>query len=90
MDISNSSPLANFSSHYANEEISPRFKDLKSPGASFLTSERNTRLVNNFSFDKIIPNYESGDNKLNTLIGSTNSLFSTNLHEVLLKSSNTQ
>jgi hypothetical protein len=90
MDISNSSPLANFSAQYSNEEISPRFKDLKSSGASFLTSERNARLVNNFAFDKMIPNYEAGDNKLNTLIGSTNSTFSTNLHEDLLKSSNNQ
>lgn len=90
MDISNSSPLANFSSQYANEEISPRFKDLKSAGASFLTSERNTRLVNNFSFDKMIPNYESSDNKLTTLMNTSNSSFSTNLHESLLKSSNTQ
>jgi hypothetical protein len=89
-EISSASPLSSFSSTLLNEEISPRFKDLKSSGASFLPSERNTRLVNNITFGKSIPNYDSGDNKLSSIVNSSNSMFASDLTDAMFKSSNTQ
>jgi hypothetical protein len=88
IDISNPSPLSNFSTQFTNEEISPRFKDLKSAGASFLSSERNSRLLGHTSLNKLNSNYETGDNKLSSLVSLSNSIFSNNLHETFLKTSN--
>ena len=89
-EISSASPLSSFSSNLLNEEISPRFKDLKSSGTSFLPSERNTRLVNSITFGKSIPNYDFGDNKLSSIVNSSNSMFASDLTNTMFKSSNTQ
>jgi hypothetical protein len=88
-EISTSSPISNFSTKLLNEDISPRFKDLKSAGTSFLPSERNARLVNNLNLNKLVQNYESGDNKLSSLILSSSPTTSSNLQETLFQSSNT-
>jgi heme/copper-type cytochrome/quinol oxidase subunit 2 len=65
-EIDSASPITNFSTKFSNQELSPRFKDLKSAGTSLLTSERNVRLVNNFSLGKSNSNFESGSNNLTT------------------------
>jgi hypothetical protein len=65
-EIESASPVTNFSTKFSNQELSSRFKDLKSPGTSLLTSERNVRLVNNFNLSKSNKNFESGSNNLTT------------------------
>jgi heme/copper-type cytochrome/quinol oxidase subunit 2 len=65
-EISSASPISNFSTKFSNQELSPRFKDLKSPGTSLLTSERNVRLVNNFALGKTNKNFDSSNNNLTT------------------------
>ena len=89
-DISTVSSLSNFSTKFLNNEVSPRFKDLKSAGTALLPSERNTRLLNSFTTNKTNLNYGSGDNNFDSLINSTNSATSSNLQETLFNSSTTQ
>ena len=67
-EISTSSPLTRFSTKFSNESLSFRFKDLKSPGTALLTSERNTRLVNQFASGKSTPNFSSSENNLNAVV----------------------
>jgi hypothetical protein len=89
-EITALSPISNFSTKLLNEEVSPRFKDLKSAGTSFLPSERNSRLLNNLNSTKSNMNYSGNGNTLTTLVTSSNASSSQNLQEVLFDSSNTQ
>lgn len=89
-EITSLSPISNFSTTLINEEISPRFKDLKSAGTSFLPSERNTRLLNNLSLAKPNHNYNTGENALNTLFTLNESGSSGNLQEIFFTNSNIQ
>lgn len=89
-EITSLSPVSNFSTKFLNEEISPRFKDLKSQGTALLPSERNSRLLNNLNSTKLNSNYTNSENVLTTLINSSNSNSSSNLNEVFFDSSNTQ
>ena len=89
-EITGTSPTSNFSTKLLNEEVSPRFKDLKSAGTSFLPSERNTRLVNNLSGSKSILNYGSADNNLNTLVATSHLSSPSTLQEALFTGANTQ
>lgn len=89
-EITKASPVSNFSNKLINEEISPRFKDLKSAGTSFLPSERNSRLVNNINFTKTNLNYADNDNNLTAMINASNNTLPSNMQESLFTSSNTQ
>jgi hypothetical protein len=64
----NDSPVANFSSKFFNEDLSYRFKDLKSSNQQLLTSDRNSRLIGALSPNKTIFNFSDKGNNLNSLI----------------------
>jgi len=61
----------NFSSDILNTSSSYRFKDLKSPDLSMLTSERNVRLLDKLNPSKFNPNYNAEDNNLNAILAQS-------------------
>lgn len=67
-EIALPSPMTRFSTKFSNESLSFRFKDLKSPGTALLTSERNTRLVDQFASGKTQLNTTSSANNLNAVV----------------------
>ena len=75
-EVSLPSPMARFSTKFSNESLSFRFKDLKSPGTSLLTSERNARMVDQFASGKTQLNATSNANNLNAVVenGTTGSV----------------
>jgi len=75
-EVLSPSPMSRFSTKFSNESLSFRFKDLKSPGTSLLTSERNARLVDQFASGKTQLNAISSDNNLNAVVenGTTGSV----------------
>jgi hypothetical protein len=89
-EITNPSPMSNFSTKLLNESISPRFKDLKSAGTALLPSERNSRLLNNLNITKSNLNYNTNENVLSTLLNVSKSINASSLSEVLFTSSNNQ
>jgi hypothetical protein len=89
-EVTNAAPVSNFSTKFANEDISPRFKDLKSAGTAFLPSERNSRLLNNLNTIKSNPNYNTNENALTTLLTLQKTNSASTLFEELFNSSNTQ
>ena len=60
--------MSRFSTKFSNESLSFRFKDLKSPGTALLTSERNTRLVDQFASGKTQLNATASANNLNAVV----------------------
>jgi len=67
-DLANNTPLTNLTSKIQNNNLSYRFKDLKSGNLSYLTGERNVRLVDNVPTRKTNTNLTSTQNNLNALI----------------------
>lgn len=59
---------SNFSSKFFNEDLSYRYKDLKSSNQQLLTSDRNIRLINNLTPNKTTLNFSEKGNNLNSLI----------------------
>jgi len=57
-----------FSSKFFNEDLTYRFKDLKSSNQQLLTSDRNTRLISTLTPNKTILNFNDKGNNLNSLI----------------------
>lgn len=57
-----------FSSKFFNEDLSYRFKDLKSSNQQLLTSDRNTRLINGLAPNKTLLNFNDKGSNLNSLI----------------------
>ena len=60
-----------FVSKFFNEGLAYRFKDLKSSNQQFLTSDRNTRLLNTLSPNKTILNFNEKGNNLNSTVYSS-------------------
>lgn len=67
-DLVNNTPLVNLTSKIQNNNLSYRFKDLKSGNMSYLTGERNVRLVDNVPTRKTNTNLTPTQNNLNALI----------------------
>ena len=67
-NINDSDSVQTFSSKFFNEDLSYRFKDLKSSNQQLLTSDRNTRLINNLTPSKTILNFNDKGSNLNSLI----------------------
>ena len=76
-DLTNNTPLNNLTSKIQNNTLSYRFKDLKSSNLSYLTGERNVRLVDNIPTRKTNINLTSTQNNLNALIQNN---ISNNIH----------
>ena len=67
-DTLSSLETSTFSTKFFNEGLVYRFKDLKSSNQQLLTSDRNTRLINNISSSKTILNFNDKGNNLNSLV----------------------
>jgi len=67
-DLSNNSPMNKLTSQMQNSNLYYRFKDLKSGNMSYLTNERNVRLIDNVPTQKTNLNLTSSQNNLNSLI----------------------
>ena len=57
-----------YSAKFFNEDLTYRFKDLKSSNQQLLTSDRNTRLLGSLSPNKTILNFNDKGNNLNSLL----------------------
>jgi hypothetical protein len=58
---------------FANNEVSSKFKDLKSPNLGFLSPDKNARLVNKLHTDKGQFNFSSSNSNLNDILSSAGS-----------------
>jgi hypothetical protein len=67
-DISDNYNNQTFSSKFFNEDLTYRFKDLKSSNQQLLTSDRNTRLIGGLSPNKTILNFSDKGNNLNSIV----------------------
>jgi hypothetical protein len=76
-----------FTTKFFNEDLVYRFKDLQSSNQQLLTSDRNTRLINNLTPNKTILNFNDKGSNLNSLIHNSVSKSLTNTQETLYSKS---
>lgn len=67
-NLGDSDSTQTFSAKFFNEDLSYRFKDLKSSNQQLLTSDRNTRLINGLAPSKTLLNFNDKGSNLNSLI----------------------
>jgi hypothetical protein len=87
--LSVSSPSDEISTYKSNSNSSLKFKDLKSPNLGFLTSDKNSRLINKLHSNKGQLNLSINTSNLEDILNSTNKSSSSTNEAALYKNSST-